>query len=82
MRKAKSLSARPGADMSPTFSLLNHVDEILTVSQWAERLVEYFSKISKEFVPIEEDTLNVLSQDCHPTHVNILKWPNTQYMKT
>ena len=43
--------------MSSTFSLPSHVDENLTASQSAERLVEYFSKISKEFTPIEDDTL-------------------------
>ena len=47
MRKAKSMSARPGEDMSPTFSLPQHVDDNLTASQSAEKLVEYFSKISK-----------------------------------
>ena len=57
MKKAKSLASRPGEDLSSTFSLPSHIDQNLTPNQSAEKLVQYFSAISQEFTPIEEDTL-------------------------
>ena len=52
------MSARPGEDDSATFTLPEHLDENLTPEQSAERIASYFSKISQEYKPIEEDTLS------------------------
>ena len=49
------MSARPGEDLSSTFSLPTHVDANFTPQQSAEAIVKYFAKISQEYVPIEED---------------------------
>ena len=49
------MSSRPGEDTSSTFSLQTHIDESLTPQQSAERIVKYFSKISQEYTPIEND---------------------------
>ena len=56
IREASRMSSRPGEDSSSTFSLQSHIDENLTPRQSAERIVEYFSQISKEYTPIEEDS--------------------------
>ena len=57
IQEAKRISARPGEDVSPSFTLPGHLDENLTPEQSAERIVAYFSKISQEYKPIEEDVL-------------------------
>ena len=57
MRKAQALSSRPGAEISSSFSLPTHVDENLSAEQSAEKLVKFFSSISQEYTPIQEDTL-------------------------
>ena len=56
MREASRLSARPGEDQSSTFSLPTHIDNNFSPQQSAEAIVKYFSRISQEYVPIEEDT--------------------------
>ena len=56
MREANRLSARPGEDISATFSLPNHIDANFTPIQSAEAIADYFSKISQEYTPIEDDT--------------------------
>ena len=78
-REAKRASARPGEDVTGSFSLPSHVDDNLTAQQSAEKTVDYFSRISKEYTPIEEDQsarwmeaqeiLN--SRQC--THINIIE---------
>ena len=55
MRESNRLSARPGENLSSTFSLPTHVDANVTPQQSAEAIVKYFAKISQEYVPIEED---------------------------
>ena len=55
IHEANRLSARPGEDRSTTFSLPNHVDANFTPKESAEAIAEYFSKISQEYTPIEED---------------------------
>ena len=55
MRESNRLSARPGENLSSTFSLPTHVDANFTPQQSAEAIVKYFAKISQEYVPIEED---------------------------
>ena len=55
MREAKRISLRPGDDSSTTFTLPAHIDSNFTAQQSAEAIAEYFSKISQEFTPIEED---------------------------
>ena len=57
MREIKSLSARPEEEVSSSFNLPTHIDENLSPLQSAERFVKYFSRISQEFKPIEEDVL-------------------------
>ena len=57
MQEAKRLSARPGEDTSSTFTLPSHVDRNLTAKESAEAIASFFSKISQEFTPIEEDDL-------------------------
>ena len=85
MRKAKEMAARPGEDTSGSFSLPGHIDENLSASQSAEKLVKYFSKISQEFTPLEEDTLplrveaRLSSSPC--THPEILEHEIYQNMK-
>ena len=73
MKEAKRISTRPGDDDSASFTLPEHLDENLTPSQSAERIVSYFAKISQEYKPIEEDTLSPQLQlrldnevCCHP----------------
>ena len=39
------------------FTLPGHLDDNLTPEQSAERIVTYFSKISQEYKPVEEDVL-------------------------
>ena len=55
IKDANRLSARPGEDGSSSFSLPNHVDANFSPKESAEAIAEYFSKISLEFTPIEED---------------------------
>ena len=55
IQEANRLGARPGEDTSPTFALPSHVDSNFTPLQSAEAIAEYFSKISQEYCPIEED---------------------------
>ena len=57
MKQIKSLSARPGEEISSSFRLPSHIDQNLSPKQSAEKLVKFFYKISQEFKPIEEDTL-------------------------
>ena len=57
IQEAKRISARPGEDTSPSFTLPGHLDDNLTQEQSAERIVAYFSKISQEYKPVEEDVL-------------------------
>ena len=57
IREAKRLSARPGEDTSPAFSLPSHIDRNLTAKESAEEIVSFFAKISQEFTPIEDDIL-------------------------
>ena len=57
IQEAKRIGARPGEDDSPTFTLPKHMEEDLTPEESAERIAEYFSKISQEYKPVEEDEL-------------------------
>ena len=56
IKEACRLSAKPGEDTSTTFTLPSHVKDNLTPAESAEAFVSYFSKISKEYTPIDEDT--------------------------
>ena len=58
MREANRLTARPGDDQSSTFTLPTHVDRNLTPKESAEEIAKYFSKISQEYPPIEEDPVS------------------------
>ena len=53
--EANRLSITLGQDLSPSFSLPNNVDANLTPEESAETVAEYFSKIVKEYKPIEKD---------------------------
>ena len=55
MRESNRLSARPGEDQSSIVSLPSHINANFTSKQSAEAIVKYLSKISQEYVPIEED---------------------------
>ena len=55
MKEAKRLSARPGEDVSDTFILPSHISANMSAEESCEAIVNYFSKISKEYTPIEED---------------------------
>ena len=55
MKAAKRLSARPGEDVSESFMLPSHISANLTPEQSCKAIATYFSKISKEYTPIEED---------------------------
>ena len=55
IQEANRLGARPGEDIYPTFSLPSHIDSNLTEAQSAEAIAEYFSKISQEYCPIDDD---------------------------
>ena len=55
VREANRISGRPGEDSSSSFVLPAHVDANFTPKQSADAMVEYFSKISQEYTPIEED---------------------------
>ena len=56
MRDADRMSARPGDDTTSTFTLPAHLDANFTPLQSAEAIASYFSSISQEYTPIEEDT--------------------------
>ena len=55
IREANRISARPGDDSSSTFSVQSHVDAGLSAKQSAEKFVTFFSQISQEYTPIQED---------------------------
>ena len=44
---------RPGEDTSTTFTLPTHVKDNLTPDESAQAFVSYFSKISKEYTPLD-----------------------------
>ena len=76
IREANRISARPGDDSSSTFSVQSHVDAGLSARQSAEKFVTFFSQISQEYTPIQEDVsspwLEVdrklsLEPCCHPS---------------
>ena len=85
VKDASRLAARPGEDVEQTFTLPKHIDDNLTNEECAERFASFFSKISKEFKPIEEDILpenlqNRLNEDkCQ--HPNIWEHEVYQNMK-
>ena len=76
LQKAKRLAARPGDDSSSTFSLPDHVNRNLTAKESAEEIALYFSKISQEFKPIEEDSLpndleeKLETEECEHPHIS------------
>ena len=86
-QEAKRVSARPGEDVTGKFSQPNHVDDNLTPEQSAEKIADYFSKISKEYTPIEEDqsaqwmeAQDILnSEQC--SHIHIQEYEVYQNMK-
>ena len=54
----KSMGAKPGdCTDTTTFTLPNHQNEDLTVEQSAERIAEHFASISREFEPLNKDSL-------------------------
>ena len=55
IREANRLSARPGEDQSQTFTLPNHIEANFSPKESAEAIADYFSKISQEYTPLEED---------------------------
>ena len=55
IREASRLSSRPGEDTSTTFTLPSHVKENRTSDESAEAFFSYFSRISLEYTPIDED---------------------------
>ena len=55
IQEANRLSARPGEDISGSFSLPAHIDANFTALQSAEAIANHFSKISQEYTPIEDD---------------------------
>ena len=55
LREANRMSSRPGEENTSTFSLQTHIDKNLTPRESAESIVKYFSQISQEYTPIEED---------------------------
>ena len=66
VREASRLSARPGEGTSSTFTLPSHIKDNLTPDESAEAFVTCFSKISKEYTPIEEDTSSRWLEGCDP----------------
>ena len=55
MKEAKRMSAIPGEDVSGSFILPSHIRANMSAEESCESIVNYFSKISKEYTPIEED---------------------------
>ena len=55
IREASRMSARPGDDNSEPFTLPSHIDANLIAEESTEAIVTFFSKISKEYTPIEQD---------------------------
>ena len=55
IKKANRISARPGEEASNTFTLPSHIDANQTPQESAEAIVIFFSKISQEHTPIEDD---------------------------
>ena len=52
------MGAQPGDDIeTQTFTLPSHVNEGLTTKQSAERIADYFSGISQEFLPLDSNNL-------------------------
>ena len=57
-RAMKKLGARPGhCDLETGFSLTSHRDQNLSAKESVERLADYFSAISQEYLPLDIDSL-------------------------
>ena len=55
-RAMKKLGARPGdCDLETGFSLTTHIEQNLTPKESVERLADYFSAISQEYLPLDID---------------------------
>ena len=55
----KRMGAQPGdCEEGGTFTLLNHIQENLSVDQQLERLTKYFVSVSQEFPPLEISQLS------------------------
>ena len=87
LREANRMSSRPGEEPTSTFSLQTHIDDTLTPKQSAERIVRYFSQISQEYTPIEEDIsapwmeVQAILKDAPCSHPQIEEYQIYQQMK-
>ena len=57
MRHVKRLTARPGDQPEPTFTLPQHVEDCLSALESSNKICEYFSSISQEYSPLDTETL-------------------------
>ena len=56
----KKMGASPGdCDDSSSFTLLNHLEEGLSVKEQLARFSDYFIAVSQEFPPLQLDQLSV-----------------------
>ena len=75
LRHVKRLAARPGDLPTSTFSLPQHIEDNLTALESSNRICEYFSSISKEYVPLstsllpERVQLKLNSDPCSHPHI-------------
>ena len=76
IRHTASLQARPGAAPQKSFTLPDHLDSGLSALQSAEKIADFFSKISQEYDPLNVDNLpervklKLLNDPCdHPVFV-------------
>jgi hypothetical protein len=49
LKHVKRLTARPGNQPTPTFSLPQHVEDNLSALESSNKICEYFSSISQEY---------------------------------
>ena len=56
-RKIKKIGAKTGEAVNETFTLSSHVEDKLSPTEAAEHIAKHFSSISKEFPPINTNSL-------------------------
>ena len=57
LKHVKRIAARPGDQVSSTFSLPKHVEDNLTALESSNKICEFFSSISQEYLPLNPSTL-------------------------
>ena len=62
-KTSKKMGAKQGeCDDSSSFTLLNHIEEGLTVNEQLSRFSEYFISVSQEFPALELDQLSAATR--------------------